>query len=145
MTPRQKTNAKGRYIMKIAKRMFESQGAWVEVARNNVRWFPKKTGGGVFPLSMRHDFFGIWDAIVVYPKGRKRSQRIFIQVTDVGNMSHRREKIVASGFPVSPHDLLLGYRGRSWFRVLHGPDFQGEAEDWKAPKTPPQKKRLEAA
>lgn len=135
-TARQKSVAKGRYIMKIARRLFESQGAMVEVARNHVRFFPKKSGPGLFPLSMRHDFFGVWDAIVVFKPGNGRrvgAQRIFIQVTDVGNMAHRKEKILSSGFPVSAHDLLLGYRGRSKFRVLRGPEFNS-AEEMKAPK-----------
>lgn len=129
------TTAKGHAAMAMAARFFEARGEIIEKAYSVVTWIPK--GAARVPISRRHDFFGVWDAIVV-PTDDIGRRVYFVQVTEISNVSHRREKILASGFPCTPNDLLMGYRGRGVFRVLRGPRFDEQAEEWKAP--PPVKR-----
>lgn len=125
--------------MAMARRFFDTQGCLVETAVNVVRWIaPKEPGGPRMPISTRHDFFGVWDAIVIDATKPPVRTTFFIQVTSVENMSARRRKILDSGFPCGRADLVMGYRGGGRFRVLRGPTFELEAEEWKAP--PPLRK-----
>jgi hypothetical protein len=139
-TARQKTTEKGRRIMRVAKRLLEDRGALVATAANALKWL--KTPSGMRPISVRHDFFGIWDAVCVEIEiGRRTLSDVrivyFVQVTDVDNMSHRRDKILASGFPCTSDDLILGMRPRTRkFRVLRGPRFDGTPGEWTAPPEP---------
>lgn len=102
----------------------EAQGAVVEPAHNVVVWMPGP--GGRIPRSIAHDLFGIWDGVYVTP-----TVRGFYQVTDVTSCSAKRRKILASGFPVTPQDLIALYIPRRGFRVLRGPEFAMEpSEQW---------------
>lgn len=136
-TARQRSTAKGHAAVAMARRIFEARGAIMESAPNVVRWIPAvdATGGAkMIPRSMRHDFFGVWDLIVVEPASLHMDRpTFFVQVTEVGHLSHRRTKILESGFPTTVLDLVMGYRGRGVFRVLRGPRFEGEGEEWKVP------------
>jgi hypothetical protein len=139
-TPHQRSTEKGRAAMAMARRIFEARGALIETAPNVVRWRPDLTQPRgpdgkpkLVPFSTRHDFFTIWDALVVEEDPDRRRHTYFVQVTEVGNMGHRRAKILANRFPCAVGDLLMGYRGRGVFRVLRGPTFDGEAEEWKVP------------
>src|SRR5262245_26084040 len=134
--------SKGRATMQMAKRCLEARGAlWIETAVNAAKWVPGPQG--MRPISVRHDFFGLWDAICArahhggIADGRNFGPgRVvyFVQATAVGDMARRRTKILESGFPCVFEDLLMGYRGRGKFRVLRGPRFDGAAEEWKAPR-----------
>lgn len=132
-TKRLNASAKGRKLVQLAKAILEAQGCRVEVAANQVRWIPRKTGPGMTPISVHHDFFEVWDLLAVFPKRRRRLVRAFFQVTTLPEASRRREKIIASDFPVMPEDAILawvGGRGRH-FRVLRGPAFETEStERW---------------
>lgn len=121
-TPHQRSNAKGRRLQKLAQRYFEAQGYLVETAPNVVRWIMFPGDKALKPRSFRHDFFNVWDLIVVAPLGLG-SPRFFVQVTDIKNVAHRRAKILASGFPSTSDDKVMGYEGRSIFRAYDGPAF----------------------
>jgi hypothetical protein len=132
----------------LAKRYFEATGCLVETAPNVVRWVPKTVevsepgaiGVGyvkdttMVPRSQRHDFFGIWDVIAVRYTGR-----CFVQVTDSAHMSARRQKVLASRFPCTGADQIWGYKGRGWFRVWRGPEFDAGTEE--LVKVPPKAKK----
>jgi len=115
------TASKGRRLERLAKQVLEAKGYLVEMAPNRMVHL---AAGRV--ISQRRDWFGVWDLCAVKHKRR------FVQVTTVDGVSARRRKIIASGFPCTPHDLLMGYvggRGRH-FRVYVGPAFDGEWEEW---------------
>jgi hypothetical protein len=151
---RQRSTAKGHAAVAMAKRFFEARSrpglpVLIETAPNVVIWIPVQKGnfaGPKIPRSTRHDFFGVWDLLVVepyrmasslVPAGHVTRAVYFVQVTETSNLSHRKAKILASGFPCSEEDLVMGYRGRGVFRVLRGPRFDHE-EEWRVP--PPKKK-----
>ena len=119
LTSRKGTAAKGRRLQRMAKAYYESLGARVEIARNGVLWLPSKTGGGRFPISQRHDYFGLWDLLLAWPDGR----RGFVQVTTYDGTRERRTKILDAKFPATGEDTILGYEGQKTFRVLRGPGF----------------------
>ena len=123
--------AKGRRLVQLAKAFLEARGCVVEVAANQIRWW-KNPQGRMIPRSVHHDLFGVWDLLAV-----SQAERAFYQVTTLSEVSHRREKILASGFPADPRDAILawvGGRGRH-FRVLRGPDFTtASAERWEPVK-----------
>lgn len=138
MKKKRSTTAKGHAAMDMAKRIFAARRALVETAPNVVLWIPDpKHFGKRMPISRRHDFWGVWDAIVV-EEDPERRHTYFVQVTAVGDMGRRRHKILDSHFPCTVGDLLMGYRGRGVFRVLRGPLFEGQGEEWRVP--PPVKK-----
>ena len=116
-TPKQRAEAKGKRLELMVKAWLESSGGRVELAPKVARWLPGSDGVRR-PRTMRHDFFGVWDGVVVTPR-----RRYFIQVTTLNHVATKREKIIASGFPVTIYDQVLGYEGRRKWRVLHGPDF----------------------
>lgn len=135
-TAHQRASDKGHRIEQLAKRMFENQGYLVETAPKVVRWLKLPGQDGLKPRSSRHDFFGVWDLIIVLGPGLVQ----FVQVTDEHNVSARRKKILASGFPHRSDDLLLAYAGRGRFRVFMGPTFAGETTAMCVPRLPPKKK-----
>ena len=139
------TRAKGTRLEGLAKRALEAQGALVEPAPRRVFWSPERgfgtvVGGptastnvqpdgqgeppgqrfpGYRPRAMRSDFFSLWDLLAVWPDGT----RVFYQVTTPDHLSHRRRKILAAKFPVTPVDAILvfhGGRGRH-FRMYRSP------------------------
>lgn len=132
MNARKNTALKGRKLVQYAKAILESQGARVEVAANQIRWWKDASTQRWVPRSVKHDFFGVWDLLAVWP-----TQRGFHQVTTLANLASHREKILAAG-PWSPADGLwawVGGQGRH-FRLYHGPAFDQEATRCIPPKAP---------
>ena len=137
---RRSATAKGRQVMKLAERVFLARGCHLEKAVNAVTWIPVKIAGRMTgerrPISVQHDLFGIWDAVVVEPgrgfaAGRKT---FFVQVTTAEHLWNRRKKILAAGFPCTVDDLVMAYLGRGQFRVVRGPTFDvKQAETWRVP------------
>lgn len=117
------TRAKGKRLVRLAKALFESKGAWVESAPLQSKFI----GGGKV-ANLAGDYFGCWDLIVVWTDGR----RGFVQVTTWNHITDRRKKIYNKEFPCTKEDYLLGYLdGERTFRVLFGPDFPtAHSEHW---------------
>lgn len=131
--------AKGRRLQTIAKKALEARGYRVEVAQNVVRWIPDKrafgpkrlVGSGLKPISTHHDLFGLWDLLFCgygsakNPDGESREEIILglAQVTTLENLSHRRKKILADGFPLTRHCWILAYVGGrgAHFRLYRSP------------------------
>jgi len=119
--------AKGRKLVNYAKAILEARGARVETAGNQIAWFQNSAGRWV-PRSLKHDYFGVWDLLALWPEPYKRA---FYQVTTATHVSHRREKILAAG-SWNPYDAIVawyGGRGRH-FKVYYGPDFAEATERW---------------
>lgn len=139
-TARQRSTSKGRDIMKMAERVFLARGCLLDKAVAAVTWIPAKVGGVPTgqrrPIAVKHDHFGIWDAVVVEPgrafaAGRKT---FFVQVTTAEHLWNRRKKILDAGFPCTVDDLVMAYLGRGVFRVVRGPGFAVKAaETWRVP------------
>jgi len=137
----QRASAKGARVERLARLMFEAMGCRVETAPKVVVWIPKKDArpgacaacarpfAERIPRSMRHDFFNVWDLVVVEASGLVR----FVQITEPTNLSAHRKKILASAWPPRDDDLLLTYAGRSRFRVYHGPAFDVESGELRVP------------
>lgn len=136
------TTDKGQRLVRLARDILVANGYRVELAPNVVRWVPRPTNhavagypedrppGRLRPISMRHDWFGIWDLMFL----NSGTVRAFAQVTTLDNVAARRKKILASGFPAMSCDCLLGYvPGRArHFRVYRGPTFERwEGECWR--------------
>ena len=133
---------KGRELAALAAGILRGMGFRVETTQMAVRWLPvdkappalrHKAVNGLVPMSRRIDFFGIFDLLYVTQDGRTRGGA---QVTTATNASARRRKILASGFPVTEHDLLLAYYGRPRrrFLVYRGPAFVESHEEWRPNK-----------
>ncbi len=127
-------SAKGRAIERLAKAELERRGCLVHLAPNSSRWVEAKAGPlERIPVSIKGDIFGLFDCIAV-----AGPVRAFVQVTTRGEVSTKRNKIVASGFPCTRDDLILGYavvpggdrRLRRHFFVFRGPGFEGPGERW---------------
>lgn len=135
-TSRQAAVARGRRIQAIARDMLIHRGALVETAPNVVRRIIDRVTREPKIITLRHDFFNLWDFLCVWPDG----VRSFVQVTVLEEVPHRRRKIESHGFPVGNQDVLLGYKGGRdrHFRVFRGPTFATwEGECWRpAPWTP---------
>lgn len=110
------TRAKGKRLVKLAKTIFEAQGALVETAPLQSKRLPNG-----LTISIASDYFGCWDLVVVWEDGR----RGFVQVTTWEHCTDRRRKIRERGFPCTAHDAIFGYKAGpdAHFKVLHGPDF----------------------
>lgn len=136
LTARQKkrraAEAKGKRLELQIKAHLEAQGWRVETAPKVVMWIWSPQLQAKVPIVRRHDFYNVWDGTAV--RGLTRS---FYQVTVLGHVSHKREKIRASGFPTTSADRLYAYVGRPrvW-RMLVGPDFAmpGETFTCSAPE-----------
>lgn len=116
--------AKGKRLVSLAKEIFESQGALVEVAPLQVRWVHDKDTGKSKAIMLAGDYFGCWDLMVVLPDG---GPRFFVQVTTWGKATDRRKKIRDKGFPSSSLDVIMGYvDGQRHFRCLRGPLYLTE-------------------
>ncbi|SRR6266404_7398771 len=119
--------AKGGRWQRKLKETLVAAGAQVEIAQKAVRWIPhqpwmtspRPSGKGLVPITMKHDFFGLFDLIVAWPDGRLE----LWQVTDHANASHRRRKMLAGGFPMTPACVLATYKPRQPFTVFRGPMF----------------------
>lgn len=122
-------SAKGARLEKLARALYEAEGCRVESAPKVVRWVKLPDEAELKPRSARHDFFGVWDLIAVDPAGRV----VFVQVTVVAEVAHRRRKILTSGFPAGAPAVILAYAGRGLFRVFLGPTFTEEAPPRRAP------------
>lgn len=90
--------------------------------------------GKMVPRSLRHDFFGLFDILAAYPSGR----RALYQVTTLGNLSHRRRKMLAALPPFQFHgdDAILAYvpGRRRHFRVCYADDkFEWRIIVWSVP------------
>ena len=122
--------AKGRRLQTIAKKALEADGYRVEVAQNVVRWIPvakdqHKPSPELRPISTHHDLFGIWDLLWCRADGVLG----VAQVTTLENLSHRRKKIVADGFPLTKHCWILAYvGGRGAHFRLYRPPFEAWEE-----------------
>lgn len=137
---RRNTARKGRELVQLAAKHLRSLGNRVETTRMAVRWLPwaqappylraKFPPGSLVPMSKRADFFNIWDLVYVSAGGNPRG---FAQVTVASQLSARRRKILASGFPATPDDLILAYAGRPRrrFAVCRGPAFELAGEEWR--------------
>jgi hypothetical protein len=136
-TSRQAAVARGRRIQAIARDMLIQRGALVETAPNVVRRIidPKTREPKI--ITLRHDFFNLWDFLCVWPDG----ERTFVQVTVLEEVPHRRRKIESHVFPCGRQDVLLGYKGGRdrHFRVFRGPTFTvWDGECWRpGPRTGP--------
>jgi len=116
---RRSAEAKGKRLERAICAWLENQGYFVETAPRVVFWLWVAAAGRRLPRSIRRDFFTVWDGMAV-----KGSERWFYQVTTLGEVSRKRDKIERSGFPATPADAIFGYVGRprKW-RKLVGPDF----------------------
>ena len=134
-TRRASNVAKGRRIVGIARDILVGMGMRVEVAplvAQRVRDRFKENGIRI--ITVKHDFFQVWDLLCVSRDG----DRFFVQVTVQEEVPHRRSKILASGFPCRPMDLLLGWKGGRdrHFRVFRGPGFERwDGECWRPKPT----------
>lgn len=116
----------------------------MEIAPNVVRWIKLPAGAGrMVPRSMHHDFFGIWDAVAFWslPGGPYDHRAGCYQVTVDRNVSDRRRKILAAGFPHNEADAILGYVAgrRRHFRVYRGGALEfgkWDGEAWLVPPDP---------
>lgn len=124
---RRRAHAKGQRLERLVRHDLEAQGARVESAPKVVVWkrdVEAEEGGAAAgarrPLTVRHDFFGVWDMLAVMPDGR----RCMVQVTTLENVAHKRRKILASGFPATADDRILAQERGRLFRELWGPDFR---------------------
>ena len=116
--------AKGRRLQQLAKKALEARGYRVEVAQNVIRWIPvvrdrHKISPELRPISTHHDLFTLWDLLWCRDDGVLG----VAQVTTKENLSHRRTKILADGFPLTPHCWILAYVGGrgAHFRVYRPP------------------------
>jgi len=126
------TSAKGRRLQTLAKHALEARGYRVEVARNVVRWIPTKARTALgrldapsHPISTHHDLFTLWDLLWC----REDGVLGLAQVTTLENLSHRRKKILADGFPLTPQCWILAYvGGRGAHFRLYRPPFEAWEE-----------------
>ena len=137
---RRNTARKGRELVQLAARYLRSLGNHVETTRMAVRWLPwaqappylrvRFPPGSMVPINKREDLFGLFDLAYVAPSGTPRG---FAQVTVAASLSARRRKILASGFPATPDDLILAYAGRPRrrFAVCRGPSFELTGDEWR--------------
>ena len=122
--------AKGRRLQQRAKKALEARGYRVEVAQNVIRWIPDKNAFGprrlvLKPISTHHDLFTLWDLLWC----REDGVLGLAQVTTKENLSHRRTKILADGFPLTPHCWILAYvGGRGAHFRLYRPPFEAWEE-----------------
>lgn len=137
-TPAQKkrraAEAKGKRLELTIRAWLESQGWRVETAPKVTVWIWNPGKNAKVPISVRHDFFGVWDGIAVDEQSARRG---FYQVTTVSHIAHKRRKIEDAGFPATLYDTIFAYAGRpARWRILRGPDFKmpGEAITCSAPK-----------
>lgn len=129
-TSRRAAVARGRRIQAIARDMLIQRGALVETAPNVVRRVTDPKTGEPKMITVRHDFFGLWDFMCVWPD----NTRTFVQVTVLEGVADRRRKIESHHFPSDRQDVLLGYKGGRdrHFRVFRGPTFAAwEGECWR--------------
>ena len=117
-TKRRRAVNKGHRLQRLIADMLRGDGAQVEMARNAVLWRRGRPGEQPRPFSVRHDIFGCWDMIVA-----QGGRRWFVQVTTLNNVSYKRAKIRAAGFPCTPDDRIYGHEKGRVFRELCGPDF----------------------
>ena len=133
--------AKGARLEKLAKEWYEALGIQVQLCPNQVVWVADKKrpptiirGKPLYPrmaVSVRKDFFGIWDGIGVETwrgsDAPPRDSRFFFQVTVWDEVARKRKDIVQSGFPCNNQDTILGYvAGRNrHFKIVRGPEFAG--------------------
>lgn len=130
---RKRAEATGRRLQLLARDYFLSQGMRVEIAQKKMLTFPNKSKPGTFiHISKKHDYFGLWDLVVVGPGGE--GARFFVQVTTLNNVAAKRTAILESGFPATGYDLVLGHEGGRRFRVLRGPEFVTGEERIEVPK-----------
>lgn len=140
-THRWNAAAKGRRIQALARKILERDGWLVETAPNVVRWIRRRQragevgADGLKPVSLRHDLWGVWDFACVAARDMGPGRAVaFVQVTTLHGVADRRRKILASGFPVTADDIILGYvSGRSrHFRCFRGPIFaEWTGETWR--------------
>ena len=93
------TNSKGTYYEKKSMDILEKRGYRVERALPKVIWVKGR------PLSIHHDFFGLFDLIAVRPDGM-----LFVQVKYYGENTHARGKEDVKGaleFPAPVHSKLM--------------------------------------
>lgn len=113
---------KGRERQLAVKRYFEARGFRVEVAYGKVHWIPTP-GGKRIPIVKRHDFFKLWDLLVI-----GEGKRFLVQVGSLDDLATKRAAILDAGFPATSDDLLVGHEGGRRYRVLRGPDFASSRE-----------------
>lgn len=133
---------RGQELQRMARDLWVAMGARVEVAQKQILWIPDKAGAVRFtrrgakpslrPISKHHDFFNVWDLMYVLP-----GVRAFVQVTTWQGVPERRQKILASGFPATPHDYIMGHLSglsgakRQEWRVVRWPAFATDvSERW---------------
>ena len=134
----QAASAKGHRIEQLAKRMYEAMGCLVETAPKVVRWVPNGAWAAdgtsqMVPRSMRHDFWGVADLLVLDGRDPERRCIFLVQVMTPNNLSARRRKLVTSGVPFTIGDRLLAYAGRGVFRAYEGPEFFTEVQPMRVP------------
>ncbi len=120
---------KGREWQLLARDYFRSQGYHVEVCHGKIAWIPDPATGKRRPISLAHDYFGCWDLAVC-----SAAERFWVQVCHVSDTATRRAKILASGFPCRPEDLILGHERGRVFRMLRGPEFALTEERVEVPR-----------
>ena len=119
------SSAKGRRLVQIARKLLEARGYRVEIAQNAVRWWKDKKTDALQPRSVHHDLFTLWDLLWC----REDGVLGLAQVTTKENLSHRRTKILADGFPLTPHCWILAYvGGRGAHFRLYRPPFEAWEE-----------------
>lgn len=126
------TAAKGRRIARMAADLLRARDYLVEMASPILRWW-KAPDGRLVPLTVKHDFFGVWDLMAQSPRGRIRC----FQVTTPDHLAHRRAHILDSPWRSSPADAILvwhGGRGNQYFAVWPGPDFSEATQVWRVPR-----------
>lgn len=123
------TAAKGRRIARKAVELLQARDYLVEMASPVLKWW-KTRDGRLVPLSVKHDYFGLWDLIAQSPRGRLHC----FQVTTPDHLAHRRARILESPWRPSSADAILvwhGGRGKQYFAVWPGPTFSEATQIWR--------------